>query len=78
MLLSARLKGGCGRDRPPMKFWQAGVLVALVIVGYFVFGALSSSKGLLSLGVANVAGLGVVILGVVAAGLMFRRATPQR
>ncbi len=61
-----------------MKYWQGAALVAVVVVAYLVFGYLSSTKGTVSIGVANAAGLAVVVIGVAAAGLIFRRATPQR
>ncbi len=60
-----------------MRHWQAGVLVAVVALGYFLFSYLSSTRGSFSFGVANVAGLAVVVIGVAAAGLIFRRATPH-
>ncbi len=61
-----------------MKAWVPVATVALVAVAYAFFYELSAveNEGSLSLGLANVAGLAAVLVGLVAAGFILRRGGP--
>jgi len=61
-----------------MKLWIPVAVAAVLILAYVFFYAMSSTEaqGATSLGVANFVGLVAVVVGVVAAGLLLRRASP--
>ena len=61
-----------------MKVWIPVAVVAVIILAYAFFYAMSSTEaqGATSLGLANSVGLVAVLVGVVAAGLLLRRASP--
>lgn len=63
-----------------MKLWVPAAIALMVVVVYVLFYALSAaeSQGAASFGLVNVVGLVGVIVALVGAGLIFRRATPQR
>ena len=54
--------------------------MGLIVVAYAFFFAMSSSEsqGAASFGIANSVGLVGVFVALIAAGFIFRRATPQR
>ncbi len=63
-----------------MKLWVPVALGSVIVLAYAFFYALSSteSEGATSIGLANTIGLVAVLLGLVAAGLLLRRAAPVR
>jgi len=63
-----------------MRFWVPLALVCVLIVAYAYFYRLTAleAQGASSIGMANMAGLLLVFVGVVAAGLIMRRAAPPR
>jgi hypothetical protein len=63
-----------------MKLWIPVALGGLVVGAYAFLYALSSSQteGAASIGLANSVGLVAVFVGLVAAGLILRRATPPK
>jgi hypothetical protein len=58
-----------------MKPWLPIAGVALLVVAYAYFYELSAveTQGSASIGLANVAGLAAVIVGLIVAGMLFRR-----
>jgi len=52
------------------------VFVALVVCAYLYWLASSASQAASSVGIANLAGLVLVFAGILAAGLVLRRASP--
>ena len=62
-----------------MKHWVPAILVALAVVAYAFFYALGAteSQGTSSFYLANVVGLVVFVIGIIAAGIIIRRATPH-
>ena len=63
-----------------MKVWVPVAIVAMIVGAYAFFYLLSVSEtqGATSIGLANSVGLLAVFVGLVAAGLMMRRATPHQ
>ena len=63
-----------------MRVWVPVALGGLILGTYALFYALSTSEpqGAASIGVANMVGLLVVFVGLIAAGLMMRRAAPHQ
>jgi hypothetical protein len=63
-----------------MKLWIPVSVAAILVLAYVFFYAMSSaeSQGATSLGLANSVGLVAVVVGVVAAGLLLRRAAPPQ
>lgn len=61
-----------------MRFWLPVAAGALVLLAYALFYALGAaeSQGSASLGLANAAGLAAVLVGLLAAGFIFRRGGP--
>lgn len=61
-----------------MKRWVPLALGGVITFGYFFFYVLSSAEnqGATSFGLANSLGLVVVFVGIIAAGLILRRAIP--
>jgi hypothetical protein len=66
--------------RPTMKRWIPVALGGVIVLAYTFFYALTSveTQGATSIGVANSIGLVVVLIGLVSAGLLLKRATPQQ
>lgn len=66
--------------RPTMKRWIPVALGGVIVLAYAFFYALTSveTQGATSIGVANSIGLVVVLIGLVSAGLLLKRATPQQ
>jgi hypothetical protein len=69
-----------GQESEALRLWIPLAVVALVAVAFLYFYALSASEteGATSFGLANVVGLLGVLVALIAAGFIFRRATPQR
>jgi hypothetical protein len=67
-----------GSGAPRLKLWVPLALAAVIGFAYFFFYILSSleTQGTTAFTLANSVGLAVVFLGVVAAGLVLRRASP--
>ncbi|MDG6985751.1 MAG: hypothetical protein JRM73_03290 [Nitrososphaerota archaeon] len=63
-----------------MKLWIPVAIAVMALVAYAFFYAISSAEtqGASSLGIANAVGLLGVVVALFAAGIIFRRATPQR
>ena len=63
-----------------MKLWIPIAVVAVLVLAYALFYTMSSTgtQGATSLGLANSVGLVAVLVGVVAAGLLLRRASPPQ
>lgn len=63
-----------------MKLWIPVSVLAVLVLAYAFFYAMSSTEteGATSLGLANSVGLIAVLIGVVAAGLLLRRASPPQ
>jgi hypothetical protein len=63
-----------------MKLWVPAAVGVILILAYVFLYAMSSTEtqGATSLGLANSVGLVAVIVGVVAAGLLLRRAAPPQ
>jgi hypothetical protein len=63
-----------------MKLWIPVALGGVIVLAYAFFYALSSSEaqGATSVGLANSIGLVAVLLGLIGAGLILRRATPSK
>jgi hypothetical protein len=61
-----------------MRLWVPITLGCVIIAAYVYFYQLTvlETQGAASIGMANLAGLLLVFLGIVAAGLILRRATP--
>jgi hypothetical protein len=61
-----------------MKLWVPLVLGSVIVVGYAFFYFLSTvgTEEAESFGLVNSVGLAVVLVGIVAAGVILRRATP--
>jgi hypothetical protein len=61
-----------------LKLWVPVAAVALLLVAYAYFYELSATEaqGSASIGLANVVGLAAVIVGLIVAGMVFRRGTP--
>lgn len=63
-----------------MKLWVPVAVGALIVVAYTFFYTLSvtESQGATSFNLTNSVGLVVVLVGVIAAGFVIRRANPPR
>jgi len=63
-----------------MKLWIPVALGGVIVLAYVFFYALSSAEaqGATSIGLANSIGLVAVFIGLIAAGLLLRRATPPQ
>jgi hypothetical protein len=63
-----------------MKLWIPVAVGALIVIAYAFFYALSATEpqGATSFDLTNAVGLVVVLVGVVAAGFVIRRASPQK
>jgi hypothetical protein len=63
-----------------MKRWIPISVAAVIVLAYAFFYAISSTEteGATSLGLANSVGLVAVLVGVIAAGLLLRRASPPQ
>ncbi|MDA4125363.1 MAG: hypothetical protein OK438_07975 [Thaumarchaeota archaeon] len=63
-----------------MKFWVPLALGSVIIVGYAFFYMISNlgAPGAGTFGLVNSVGLAAVLLGIVAAGVILRRATPPQ
>lgn len=63
-----------------MKLWIPVALGGLIVLAYGFFYALSETEtqGAASFGLANSVGLVAVFVGLIAAGIILRRATPVR
>ncbi len=63
-----------------MKLWVPVALGGLIVFAYAFFYVLSSvdTQGATSIELANSVGLVAVFIGLIAAGLLFRRATPHQ
>lgn len=68
---------GTGRS---MRLWIPVAIGGMIVAAYAFFYALSAteSQGATSFGIANSVGLVGVFVALIAAGLIMRRATPQR
>jgi len=66
--------------RRTMKLWVPVAVGALIVVAYTFFYTLSvtESQGATSFNLTNSVGLVVVLVGVIAAGFVIRRANPPR
>ena len=66
--------------RRTMKLWVPIAVGALIVVAYTFFYTLSvtESQGATSFNLTNSVGLVVVLVGVIAAGFVIRRANPPR
>jgi len=66
--------------RQAMKLWVPIAVGALIVVAYTFFYTLSvtESQGATSFNLTNSVGLVVVLVGVIAAGFVIRRANPPR
>ena len=62
-----------------MRLWLPLACVALLVVAYVYFYELGAveSQGSASIGLANAVGLAAVIVGLIAAGMLFRRKAPS-
>ena len=62
-----------------MKLWVPVALVGIAVLAYAFFYALSAteSQGTTSFYLANAVGLVVFVIGVIAAGIVIRRAKPH-
>ncbi|MDV3277308.1 MAG: hypothetical protein LYZ69_02430 [Nitrososphaerales archaeon] len=62
-----------------MRLWIPLAMVAVIVVAYAFFYVLGSleQQGATSFGLANTVGLLAVVIGVIAAGMILRRATPN-
>lgn len=72
---------GSGRGNPgSLKFWIPVAVGGLIVAAYVFFYALSAaeSQGATSFGIANSIGLVGVFVALIAAGFIFRRATPHQ
>jgi hypothetical protein len=65
---------------PSMKLWIPVALGSVIVLTYAIFYVLSSAEvqGATSFGLANSIGLVAVFIGLIAAGLLLRRATPPQ
>jgi uncharacterized membrane protein YidH (DUF202 family) len=66
--------------RTLLKLWVPVAVVGLIVIAlayYYAIGA-TESQGASSYSLANFVGLILVVVGVVAAGLVMRRATPHQ
>ncbi len=63
-----------------MRPWIAAAFLGVVLAAYALFYLISSdeSHGVSSFGVVNMVGLVAVVVGIVAAGAILRRASPPR
>ncbi|QQG49246.1 MAG: hypothetical protein HY247_02750 [archaeon] len=61
-----------------MKVWIPVALGAVITFAYVFFYFLSTVGGATSFGLVNSVGLAAVFIGLVAAGLLLRRATPPK
>ncbi|MDG6951455.1 MAG: hypothetical protein JRN12_06405 [Nitrososphaerota archaeon] len=63
-----------------MKIWVPVAVGGLIVIAYALFFAMSAAepRGATSFGIANSVGLVGVFVALIAAGFIFRRATPQR
>ena len=63
-----------------MKRWIPISVVAVIVLAYVFLYAMSTTEteGATSLGLANSVGLFAVLVGVIAAGLLLRRASPPQ
>jgi hypothetical protein len=61
-----------------MKAWIPVAVGGLIICAYALFYAVSSTEGASSIGLANSVGLVAVLVGLIAAGILLRRATPPQ
>lgn len=63
-----------------MRLWIPVAIGGMIVAAYAFFYALSAteSQGATSFGIANSVGLVGVFVALIAAGLIMRRATPQR
>jgi Ni/Fe-hydrogenase subunit HybB-like protein len=61
-----------------LKVWVPVALGALITVAYVLFYFLNSveSRGATSFGLVNAVGLVAVVVGIIAAGMILRRASP--
>ncbi len=61
-----------------LRLWLPVAGVALLVVAYAYFYALSSveTQGSASIGLANVVGLAAGVVGLIVAGMLFKRGTP--
>jgi len=66
--------------RLTMKLWVPVVMGGLILLAYAFFYVLSATEpeGATSFGLANSVGLVVVLVGVIAAGFVIRRANPPK
>ncbi len=63
-----------------MRLWVPVAVGGVIFLAYAFFYTLSTTEteGTTSIGIANSIGLVAVLLGLLAAGLLLRRAAPQR
>lgn len=63
-----------------MKLWVPIAIGGLIVVAYVLFYAVSlaESQGATSVGLANTVGLVAVVIGLIAAGFIMRRAAPHQ
>jgi hypothetical protein len=63
-----------------MKLWIPVAVGALVVIAYALFYvvSLSEAEGATSIGIANAVGLVAVVVGLIAAGFILRRAAPRQ
>ena len=61
-----------------MKGWVPMAIGGLIVCAYALFYAVSTTEGAGSIGLANTVGLLAVFVGLIAAGILFRRATPPQ
>ena len=66
--------------RTKVKLWIPAALGGMIVVAYAFFYALSAaeSQGATSFGLANTVGLVGVVVALIAAGFILRRATPHQ
>ncbi len=62
-----------------LRLWVPVAAIALVVAVYLLFYGITAteSQGSTSVGLANAAGFAAVVIGLVVAGLIFRRGAPE-
>lgn len=71
---------GCAKGWRIMKVWVPVTLGGLIVLAYAFFYTLSvaETQGAAAFGLANSVGLIAVFVGLIAAGVLLRRATPPK
>jgi uncharacterized protein involved in response to NO len=68
------------RGRPSMKLWIPLALAVVIVFAYLFLYSMSSTdaQGASSIGLVNTVGVFAVLIGVIAAGFLLRRASPHQ